>query len=229
MCVHQRAGRLPLPPLGWMFPGTSISLPPHPHFSGRYLDNASTHHRPSRQEGEKLPDLLQLCLIRSPASNQPRSPGRRAPIPLAHVQCLSWSSIARKSSKKATRIERQPAERGWGVAFPRKAKATESSAAFRFSKTAQFLFLGFRCLAASPFWLWLASARLLQVWLSRSPEVQAKLQDEMQMAADHGQQRSIAPISTPSDNSLSLPCPCRTVFDFDVFSALSCWERWICH
>ncbi|KAH7159692.1 hypothetical protein B0J13DRAFT_539451 [Dactylonectria estremocensis] len=30
MCVHQRAGRSPLPPLGWMFPGTSISLPPSP-------------------------------------------------------------------------------------------------------------------------------------------------------------------------------------------------------
>lgn len=60
----------------------------------------------------------------------------------------------------------------------------------------------------------------LAVWI---PQGADRLQGEMQMAADHGQQRSIAPILAPKASSALVPVALSLTFC--VFSAVSSWER----
>lgn len=120
-----------------------------------------------------MPDLLQLCLIRRPASVQPPSPGGQAPIPLAHVQCLSRSPVARKVVEKKSNRDWAVTHRGGACGF---LGAKGKNPVLLFASLLLFLFPGSVVasgpMGTSPFWLWLASARLLQVWPYGSPKVQ---------------------------------------------------------
>lgn len=104
-----------------------------------------------------------------------------------------------------------------------RSQGIKSSAAFCFSPTVPLLWFrrGLRVHGHFAFLALVSVSALvasLAVWI---PQGADRLQGEMQMAADHGQQRSIAPMLAPKASSALVPVALSLTFC--VFSAVSSW------